>query len=129
MIDINRQINYWRESSGEDWEVAQELVSNGRTRHGLFFAHLALEKLLKAFVCLHTKTIPPKTHNLLLLASKTDLALNDQQKLFLARFDQYQIEGRYPEMMPTAPTYEKAVQEIVAAQEFQLWLKQKLPKS
>ncbi|MBK6328888.1 MAG: hypothetical protein IPF56_23595 [Chloroflexi bacterium] len=64
-----------------------------------------------------------------LLASKTDLALNDQQKLFLARFDQYQIEGRYPEMMPTAPTYEKAVQEIVAAQEFQLWLKQKLPKS
>ncbi len=32
-------------------------------------------------------------------------------------------------MMPTAPTYEKAVQEIVAAQEFQLWLKQKLPKS
>lgn len=129
MIDMDRQINYWRESSGEDWEVAQELVSNGRTRHGLFFAHLALEKLLKAFVCLHTKTIPPKTHNLLLLASKTDMALSDQQKLFRARFDQYQIEGRCPEMLPTAPTPEKAAQEILAAQEFILWLKQKLPKS
>ena len=93
MIDINRQINYWRESSGEDWEVAQELVSNGRTRHGLFFAHLALEKLLKAFVCLHTKTIPPKTHNLLLLASKTDLTMNDQQKLFLARFDRINLRA------------------------------------
>lgn len=129
MIDVNRQINYWQQSSNEDWEVAQELINNGRIRHGLFFAHLALEKLLKAFVCLHTKTIPPKTHNLLLLADKTALALSDGQKLFLARFDQYQIEGRYPEMLPIAPTQEKADQEIIAAQEFLLWLKLKLPKS
>jgi HEPN domain-containing protein len=129
MVDMTRQVNYWRQSSDEDWEVAQELVGNGRTRHGLFFAHLALEKLLKAFVCLHTQTIPPKTHNLLLLADKTGLALRDEQKLFLARFDQYQIEGRYPEMLPTAPTQEKAAQEMATAQEFLLWLKQKLPKS
>jgi hypothetical protein len=26
-------------------------VARGRTRHGLFFAHLALEKTLKAHVC------------------------------------------------------------------------------
>jgi predicted nucleotidyltransferase len=55
MVDMARQANYWRQSSDEDWEVAQELVGNGRTRHGLFFAHLALEKLLKAFVCLHPR--------------------------------------------------------------------------
>jgi len=129
MVDIKRQIIYWQQSSGEDWEVAQELVNNGRTRHGLFFAHLAIEKLLKAFVCLHTLAIPPKTHNLLLLANKTALDLGDEQKLFLARFDQYQIEGRYPEMLPKAPTQEKATQEIIAAQEIITWLKQKLPKS
>lgn len=129
MADITGQVNYWRQSSDEDWEVAQELVRNGRTRHGLFFAHLALEKLLKAFVCLHTQAIPPKTHNLLLLADKTNLAFSNDQKLFLARFDQYQIEGRYPEMLPTAPTQEKAAQEIIAAEEFVLWLKEKLPKS
>lgn len=129
MIDMDRQINYWRQSSDEDWEVAQELVTNGRTRHGLFFAHLALEKLLKALVCQHTHAIPPKTHNLLLLLGKTDLNLTNEQKLFLARFDQYQIEGRYPEMLPIAPTQEKAMQEVIAAQDILLWLKQKLPKS
>ncbi len=50
MIDIEKQIAYWRDGSIEDWQVAQELISNGRIRHGLFFAHLSLEKLLKAHV-------------------------------------------------------------------------------
>lgn len=125
MFDMEHQISYWHRSADEDWEVAQELVNSGRTRHGLFFAHL---ELLKALICLHTNTIPPKIHNLLLLASKTGLSLHNEQKLFFARFDQYQIEGRYPEMLPAAPTQEKAVEEIAAAQEFQKWLKQMLPK-
>jgi HEPN domain-containing protein len=128
MIDVKRQVNYWQQSSSEDWEVAQELVASGRTRHGLFFAHLAIEKLLKALVCQYTTTIPPKTHNLLLLVGKTDLLLSEEHKLFLARFDQYQIEGRYPEMLPKAPSSEKAAQEIAIAQEFISWLKQKLQK-
>ena len=46
-MDIIRQIEYWRLGASEDWEVAVELISSRRTRHGLFFAHLALEKLLK----------------------------------------------------------------------------------
>jgi HEPN domain-containing protein len=129
MSDLNRQAAYWLKSSEEDWEVAQELVTNGRTRHGLFFAHLAIEKVFKALICQQTEAIPPKTHNLLLLASKTDLALSDEQKLFLARFDQYQIEGRYPEMLPKAPTREKAAQELAIAQEMITWLRQKLPTS
>ena len=129
MSDLNRQAAYWLKSSEEDWEVAQELVTNGRTRHGLFFAHLAIEKVFKALICQQTEAIPPKTHNLLLLASKTDLALSDEQKLFLARFDQYQIEGRYPEMLPKAPAREKAAQELAIAQEMVTWLRQKLPTS
>ena len=68
MIDINKQITYWRESSKEDWEVALELVGNNRYRHGLFFAHLALEKILKAFVCKETNELAPKIHNLIILA-------------------------------------------------------------
>ncbi|NCO95976.1 MAG: HEPN domain-containing protein, partial [Armatimonadetes bacterium] len=51
MIDVEKQVAYWRDGAKEDWEVAQELVDRGRTRHGLFFGHLALEKLLKAHVC------------------------------------------------------------------------------
>ena len=46
MIDIQKQIDYWRNGAIEDWNVAEDLVSRNKTRHGLFFVHLALEKLL-----------------------------------------------------------------------------------
>ncbi|MFQ6100877.1 MAG: hypothetical protein ACE5OS_06530 [Anaerolineae bacterium] len=43
MIDIEKQIAYWQAGATEDWEIAQELISNKRVRHSLFFAHLTLE--------------------------------------------------------------------------------------
>lgn len=52
MINIEKQIAHWRNGAEEDWSVAQELIERGRVRHGLFFAHLALEKMLKAHYCL-----------------------------------------------------------------------------
>jgi len=62
-MDVEKQIDYWRQGSTEDWEVAVRLVKDGKSRHGLFFAHLAPEKL-KALVCRHTRDIPPRIHNL-----------------------------------------------------------------
>jgi len=47
MVDIAKQIAFWRDGANEDWDVARQLVDTGRTRHGLFFAHLALEKYLR----------------------------------------------------------------------------------
>jgi len=38
MVDIQKQIAYWRNGAREDWAVAEELIGNGRIRHGLFFA-------------------------------------------------------------------------------------------
>jgi len=64
MLNIQHQIAYWRDGAVENWEVARELVSSGRVRHGLFFAHLALEKVLKAHVCRHTRNLAPRLHNL-----------------------------------------------------------------
>ncbi len=57
MLDIEGQIDYWRRGSEEDWEVAVRLVRDGKSRHGLLFAHLALEKALKALVCRHTRDV------------------------------------------------------------------------
>ncbi len=50
-IDIQKQIKYWQHGAVEDWDVAENLVDQQKVRHGLFFAHLALEKILKAHVC------------------------------------------------------------------------------
>ena len=56
MINIQKQVQRWRNGATEDWQVALELADLGRTRHSLFFAHLAIEKTLKAHVCQTTPT-------------------------------------------------------------------------
>jgi HEPN domain-containing protein len=66
--------NPWLDYSCPDWEVAIELVSINRFRHGLYFAHLALEKILKAHVCKETHDLAPKIHNLIDLTQLTTCA-------------------------------------------------------
>ena len=126
MIDIQKHIAYWRDGSREDLEVAQELVEGRRTRHGLFLAHLALEKLLKAHVCRHTRDIAPKIHALLRLAEKAGLLLSDDQERFLARLDRYQIEGRYPHSLDAPPPMDVATEDMRLAKEIFEWLMQQL---
>jgi HEPN domain-containing protein len=124
-MDVDKQVAYWQKSGNEDWDVGLELIASKRIRHGLFFAHLAIEKTLKALVCQKTKTFPPKTHNLLVLTQKANLELSDEQKLFIARFDRYQLEGRYPDTLAPAPDLETADQELDKAKDFLKWLAKK----
>ncbi len=55
MVDILEQIKYWKDGSIDDWQAAEQLITGSKIRQGLFFAHLALEKILKAHVCNSTK--------------------------------------------------------------------------
>ena len=121
-IDITKQISYWRDGSLEDIEVAGELLEKRRYRHGLFFAHLALEKALKAHVARYTRMIPPKIHNLARLSEQTALAISPLQKEFLREFDQYQIEGRYPGSAQTSLDIPAALKDFEKAIATQLWL-------
>jgi HEPN domain-containing protein len=123
VVDIEKQIDYWRDGSGEDFEVARELVDLGRTRHGLFFAHLALEKMLKAHVCRATGELAPKIHNLLRLAELAKLSISNQQRVILGRFNQYQLEGRYPDKLPKPASKNKAKAALKEGEEILVWLK------
>jgi HEPN domain-containing protein len=73
MVDIKKHIVYWLEGSEEDWKVSIDLQKLGRTRHSLFFAHLSLEKLLKAHVCSYTGDLAPRIHNLVRLSEMADI--------------------------------------------------------
>ena len=121
MVDIGKQIAYWRNGSDEDWGAAYELVESGRTRHGLFFAHLALEKMLKAHVCRATGDLAPRVHNLVRLAELAGLPLSETQRTFLARFNQYQLEGRYPDTLTTPPEVGEAEEELEQAEAMLQW--------
>ena len=104
MVDISEQVEYWRSQAREDWEVAGQLVDSGKTRHGLFFAHLALEKVLKAHVCQATQKVAPRLHNLSRLAEMAKLELGSNQLDTLAEMNEFNMEGRYPLSFLAAPT-------------------------
>ncbi|MBW1995277.1 MAG: HEPN domain-containing protein [Deltaproteobacteria bacterium] len=108
MIDINKQIEFWCEAAKEDWEVASDLVDRNRVRHGLFFAHLALEKALKAHVCLVTQDLAPRLHNLIRLSEIAELSLNPDQLDVLAEMHAFNIDGRYPDTLSPTPEKKQA---------------------
>ncbi len=109
MADVRNQVAFWSDSAAEDWSVALELIQSNRTRHGLFFAHLGLEKLLKALVVQKTGDLAPRLHNLVRLAELAALPLSSTQIDTLAEMNVFSIEGRYPDVLATAPTVAEAV--------------------
>jgi HEPN domain-containing protein len=108
MVDIGKQIEHWCCGAEEDWAVAQDLVARGKVRHGLFFAHLALEKTLKAHVCRTTNELAPPIHNLVRLAEGASLPLSPEQRDLLAEVNSFNIEGRYPELFLPLPSASEA---------------------
>ena len=91
-------IHYWTLTAEKDWDAVNSLFEKGNYVHSLFWAHLVLEKLLKAhWVKDNRDNIPPKVHNLKFLAEATTLPLTDEQFLFLMRMNDFQMEGRYPD--------------------------------
>jgi HEPN domain-containing protein len=122
MVDIDKQIAYWRDSANEDWAVARQLVDNSRIRHGLFFAHLTLEKTLKALICKHSQDLAPRIHNLSRLSEMIGITLETEHADILAEMNAFHIEGRYPESLTTAPTKEEALIYVAKAEKVYQWL-------
>lgn len=122
MINIQKQIEYWQNGAIEDWQVGKELLGRNRVRHGLFFIHLALEKILKANVCRKTSDIAPPIHNLIRLAEKASLQLTEEQENILAEANEFNIEGRYPELLLPVPTSEEVNNFMIRTEEVFKWL-------
>jgi HEPN domain-containing protein len=93
-------IDYWWSSAKDDELTVKVLFRSRRYLHSLFFAHLVLEKYLKAhWVKDNVENTPPKIHNLVKLAKNTNLELEEEDLEFLEQFNSYQLEGRYPEYL------------------------------
>lgn len=125
-MDLQKQINYWSESSKDDLITSELLINNNRLLHGLFWCHLTIEKALKAHVVKITQQIPPRTHNLLRLIEKTDLSPDDKTLKLLGDLMVYQLEGRYPERFPPAPSKTAAIQLLTKTNDLHKWLINKL---
>lgn len=125
-MDIEEQVEYWKNGSAEDLAAAESLLEKGHLRHCLFFAHLALEKMLKAHVTRQTKDMPPKIHSLPRLAMLAGLTLSGEQMDLLREFGIYQIEGRYPDAEQVVIDRTLACEELRRTREMLAWLSRQL---
>jgi len=67
-FEIDKTVDYWVESAAYDFEAGKNLLASKKFPYALFFAHLAIEKILKAIVVKFTREHAPYTHSLVLLA-------------------------------------------------------------
>ncbi|MBF0261193.1 MAG: HEPN domain-containing protein [Magnetococcales bacterium] len=130
IFNVQTQVDYWRTGSDEDWEAALLLVEKGKIHHGLFFLHLALEKLLKAHVCRAIHDHPPRIHDLVRLTRRAELELTEEWLLLLGKVNAFCQIGRYPgNPMSQRVSLEVAHRYIDNVQEVRAWLQQKLTES
>jgi HEPN domain-containing protein len=121
-MDIEKQVQYWREGSLDDLEAAVFLVEKGKVNQGLFFCHLALEKALKALVWRKTKDTPPFIHDLTRLSQLAAVPLTTEQETFLARASRYNLHGRYEVPLRALASANEARAALQTTKEMVEWL-------
>lgn len=96
-ININKIIQYWIKSAIRDFTTAFDLYDKKKYPESLFFAHLSIEKLLKAYVVKSTSQHSPYTHNLNRLAELGKLSIGSDEKELLNNLNDFNIRARYPD--------------------------------
>jgi len=129
MENIQKHISHWQNGAMESIETAEILIDKNKILFGLFFCHLAMEKLLKALYIQSTNDFPPKTHKLLYLSDTAGLEIKNDIKLLFSTLMSFQLEGRYPEISIQTPNHKKAINILTKTKEALLWFQKKLDQS
>jgi HEPN domain-containing protein len=91
--------------------------------------HLAIEKAIKSLYTQVLGQVPPKTHNLVYLALKTDLEFPEEWELFLQKLTRVSVPTRYPEdLSKLLKQYNRETAHKIIGQtrELMKWLQSKL---
>ena len=126
MIDTKKQIEYWIKGAEDDFSTAELLIREKRTLHGLFFCHLVIEKAIKAHVVMTTGELAPKSHNLIYLSEKANLAFDNETEIFIGILMKYQLQGRYPDYNPVLPDILVVNEYFKKTKTLLEWLKERL---
>ena len=124
MINVKKEVTYWRNGALKDLQFANRLILHEEEEilYWFFFLHLTLEKAFKAHIVKQTKKLPPKVHNLLVLAEIGEVKLSEEQNDFCGRINLYNIEARYPNLTIPSPTLQKAKEYFEQTKELMEWL-------
>jgi HEPN domain-containing protein len=116
-FDTDKMIKYWVDSSDEDFETMITLFENRRYNWSLFIGHLMIEKLLKSLYVKLNNDYPPYIHNLLRLAEKCKLDLNEEQQFFFVTVTAFNINARYDD-------YKMSFQKTCTSEFTTVWIEQ-----
>lgn len=96
---VKIQVEYWLKTSEHDYDTMLYLFRDKRYSDCLFFGHIILEKILKAFVVLKTRESAPMTHDLVSLAQKSGLDISKDEEKLLNEVNKFNIRVRYPDYL------------------------------
>lgn len=113
---FQQALNYWFDSAADDWDTALKLQKSQKYHHALFFGHLSLEKLFKGKFVELKNDYPLPVHDLVKLAKKIEIKLDEQQQIELKEITGFNLEARYDSYK--LKFYQKATSEFC-----QKWLK------
>ena len=116
-FDTDKMTKFWLDSSEEDFKTMITLFENKRYSWSLFIGHLMIEKLLKSLYVKLKNDYPPYIHNLLRLAEKCNLELNEEQRFILTTVTAFNINARYDD-------YKLSFQKICTPEFTTIWIEQ-----
>ncbi|HPJ37686.1 MAG TPA: HEPN domain-containing protein [Spirochaetota bacterium] len=125
-MELQKQIDYWHKGSLSDVDTAGILIEKSKYTEGMFFCHLAIEKILKAVYVKMQSEFAPKSHNLFMLSEKSGISLNDDMEYFFGILMKYQIQGRYPSPSTGGHSKMQILKFLEKTKEAQKWLEKML---
>jgi len=131
-MDKNTIINYWIETADGDYKTMKNLFASGDYHWGLFIGHLVVEKLLKALYVKTTGAEPPRIHDLVRLAEKCKLSLNDNMLDKFEMITRFNLNVRYPDYQQEfyrICTREFSLEALKSIDEVRSWLRQLIQTS
>jgi len=96
-MDKQTIVKYWVETSDKDYHTVRNLFDSGDYHWALFVGHLVLEKLFKALYVETVASSPPRTHDLVRLAEKCNLDIDDEMLNKLELITRFNLSVRYPD--------------------------------
>ena len=120
-------MNYWIESSDEDYSTMMYMKAGKKNTWCLFMGQMVIEKLLKALYAKNNISEPyaPKSHDLLYLAQKINLQVTEIQKRNLNEITRFNLNTRYDDYKKdfyNKCTDEYTEEQISKIEEVKQWL-------
>ena len=125
-FNVQNTVNYWIESSDEDYNTMLDLFQTRNFGWSLFLGHLVIEKLLKAY---YTKTLneyPPMIHDLRRIGERAGIEFDENKLIMIETISQFNIRARYDDFRRNFQrlcTPEYSATWIENIKELRLWIK------